>query len=405
MHLDHQGLMCHERTLNAQHIGPANYKNNMSTFSTLGVSDEIISALAKQNITTPLEIQIKAYQALSSKQDAWLCAPTGSGKTLAYLLPLFKNINATKTDLQTAILAPTQELAVQIHDCIRQLTQDSTSAIRSQLLIGNASSKRQKENLKKKPHIVVGSCGRMLELNRDGKLKLHKCSTIAIDEADNMLAEDSIEDVEKFIKATPNDRQLIFISATEKGNTFIIAERLGTDVQWLESEDSQISPPGIEHYYVESSFRHKADTLRRLLNAVQPKRAIVFLHRNATAELVGEKLGHKDLKLVVIHGGLSKFERQKALTDFRKGKIKVLVSSDVSARGLDIKGVTHIINLDLPSDSGDYLHRAGRTGRLGTAGVAISIVSEDELRLIDRYERDLGIIISHATLRDGQLLA
>ncbi|WOO39665.1 DEAD/DEAH box helicase [Rubellicoccus peritrichatus] len=390
--------------LNAQDKDEATDQSTMPTFSTLGISDEIVTALAQQKITTPLDIQSKAYPVISGKQDAWLRSPTGSGKTLAYLLPLLRNIDTTTTDLQVAILAPTQELAVQIHECIRLLSCDGTSALRSQLLIGSASSQRQKEKLKKKPHIVVGSCGRMLELNRAGKLKLHKCNAIAIDEADNMLAEDSVEAVEKFIKATPSSRQLVFISATEKGDAFRVAQTLGKNVQWIESENNQTSPTTIEHFYIESSFRHKADTLRKLLNAVQPDRAIVFLHRNATAELVGEKLSHKELKLMVLHGGMSKFERQKALGDFRKGKIKVLVSSDVSARGLDVKDVTHIINLDLPSDSGDYLHRVGRTGRMGATGAGISIATYDEMRLIDRYERDLGITIHHATLRNGQFL-
>ena len=164
----------------------------MNTFKSLGLSDSRIEALASQNITTPADIQVQAYPTLSNQQDAWLSAPTGSGKTLAYLLPLLERIDASSKDLQLAVLSPTQELAVQIHECIRLLEKDNEPAIRSQLLIGNASVVRQKEKLKKKPHVVVGTVGRMLELNIQRKLKLHRCHMIVIDEADNMLADDSI---------------------------------------------------------------------------------------------------------------------------------------------------------------------------------------------------------------------
>jgi ATP-dependent RNA helicase DeaD len=364
----------------------------MSTFITLGLSEHRIQALAQQNIDTPADIQAQAYPILSSKHDVWLSAPTGSGKTLAYLLPLLEQIDATTTDLQVAILSPTQELAVQIHDCIRLLEQGGSPATRSQLLIGNASAQRQKEKLKKKPHIVVGTCGRMLELGIQRKLKLHLCRSVVIDEADNMLTDDSIEDVEAFLKMTPRDRQLIFTSATEKGNAFNTAQSIGTNVQWLQAEKQQIVPT-IEHSYFEARFHNKARALHHLLKTVCPERAIAFVHRNEGAEELGADLERRHLHLAVLHAGLSKFERQTALDDFRRGKIKVLVASDVAARGLDIKGITHIINVDLPSDSDDYLHRTGRTGRMGASGHAISLVSEGEMKLIRRYERDLGITI------------
>lgn len=364
----------------------------MHTFDTLGLSEHRIQALAQQAISTPADIQAKAYPILSSKQHAWLSAPTGSGKTLAYLLPLLEQIDATTTELQVAILAPTQELAVQIHDCIRQLEHNGTPTVRSQLLIGNASTQRQKEKLKKKPHIVVGTCGRMLWLARERKLKLHQCNCIVIDEADNLLSTDSIVDVEAFIKMTPRDRQMVFTSATDKDDAFQIAQAIGTDVCWLQGE-AQPGKASIKHSYIEASYHNKSKALQQLLETVEPERAIVFLHRNASAEELGEELDTKKLSVLILHGGLSKFEREKALNQFRRGKVKVLIASDVAARGLDIKKLTHIINIDLPSDSGDYLHRAGRTGRMGAAGHTISIVTADELKLIRRYERDLDITI------------
>jgi superfamily II DNA/RNA helicase len=365
----------------------------MSTFKTLGLSDSHIEALLRQQITTPTDIQIQGYPVIRNQQDIWLSAPTGSGKTLAYLLPLLAGVDTSTTDLQVAILSPTQELAVQINDCIRSLEPSNTSSLRSQLLIGNASAQRQKEKLKKKPHIVVGTLGRMLELGRARKLKLHLCQHVVIDEADNMLAEDRIADVEAFLKMTPRDRQLIFTSATQKGDAFYIAKSIGKDVQWRAVEAQPTQAATTEHSYVETRYHNKARVLHKLLQSIDPERAIVFLHRNESAEELGNELSGRYPQIAVLHGGLSKFERQKTLDRFRRGKLRILIASDVAARGLDIKGVTHIFNIDLPSSSDDYIHRAGRTGRMGASGHTISLASEDELKLIRRYERDLNICI------------
>lgn len=363
------------------------------TFQELGLPPGQIEALQRQQITRPTAIQILGYQAILERKDLWLSAPTGSGKTLAYLLPLLSGIDTGTPDLQVAILSPTQELAVQIHECVRSVEPGKTSRLRSQLLIGNASAQRQKEKLKTKPHLVVGTVGRLLELARTPKLKLHCCHCVVIDEADNMLAEDKIAEVEAFLKMTPRDRQLIFASATEKGDAFAIAQSLGRAVQWHAAAAQPSEESGIEHRYVEATYHNKGRVLSRLIESMRPERAIVFVHRNASAEALGAELaGHHPL-LAVLHGKLSKFERQKALNRFRRGKIKVLIASDVAARGLDIQGVTHIFNVDLPSDADDYKHRTGRTGRMGARGHAISLASEDELKLIHRYERDLGLRI------------
>lgn len=372
----------------------------MGTFKELGLCDSRIEALSRQQITVPTDIQIEGYPIVRNQQDIWLSAPTGSGKTLAYLLPLLAGIDLSSTDLQVAILSPTQELAVQIHDCIRALESSTTPSVRSQLLIGNASALRQKEKLKKKPHIVVGTLGRMLELGRTRKLKLHACRSVVIDEADNLLADDRIADVEAFIKMAPRDRQLIFTSATQKGGAFGIAESIGKDVQWRAARSSQAQAPAIEHSYVETRYYNKGSILQQLLQSLKPERAIVFVHRNVSAEELGDELSQRHPQLAVIHGNLSKFARQNALDCFRSGEIKVLIASDVAARGLDIKGVTHIFNVDLPSSSDDYIHRVGRTGRMGASGHALSLASEDEMKLIRRYERDLNIRIERLTLDD-----
>ena len=370
----------------------------MGTFDELEIAAHRVDALTQQHIHEPADIQLKAYPILNSGQNAWLSAPTGSGKTLAYLLPLLQQVDASTNELQLAILSPTQELAVQLHEVIRLLEQSGDPAVRSQLLIGNASTKRQKEKLKKKPHVVVGTCGRMRSLADERKLKLHQCQCLIIDDADNMHIDETIEDVEALIQKTPRDRQLVFTSATDKGDAYLIAQDLCTKLTWIEGTTRE-TVSTIEHRYIEASYHHKAKALQQLLETLEPERAIVFLHRNASAEELGEQLTAKGVDVLVLHGALSKFDREKALNRFRRGKVKVLIASDVAARGLDIKKVSHIINIDLPSDSGDYQHRAGRTGRMGAPGVAISVVTEDELKLIRRYERDLELAIEPLQLR------
>jgi superfamily II DNA/RNA helicase len=376
----------------------------MSTFKDLGLPDQQIKALARLQIITPTDIQTQAFPILRQRKDVWLSAPTGSGKTLAYLLPLIAEIDMSTTDLQVAIVSPTQELAVQIYDCIHSLVDPKqTPTLRSQLLIGNASAQRQKEKLKKKPHIIVGTLGRMLELGRIRKLKLHLCRSIVIDEADNMLAEDKVPDVEAFIKMTPRGRQLVFTSATQKGDAFYIAETIGKDVLWqAAAAATPMTTATIEHSFVATRYHNKGRILRKLLDSMAPDRAIIFVHRNSTAETLGDELRKHQTQLAVIHGGLNKFDRQKALNHFRRGKIKLLIASDVAARGLDVKGVTHIFNVDLPSNSDDYTHRAGRTARMGASGHTISLASEDELKLIRRYERDLHIQIQKLEVEDPE---
>ncbi|MET3873421.1 DEAD/DEAH box helicase [Puniceicoccus vermicola] len=373
----------------------------MSTFKTIGISYSFLRELDRLKMRTPSDIQIQAYPFLSKGKDAWLNAPTGSGKTLAYLIPLLERTDTSTKDIQVAVIAPTQELAVQIHEAVRTLDANGNLAIRSQLLIGNASSKRQKEQLKKKkPHIVIGSSGRMIELVQAGKLKLHNVRAVSIDEADVMLSEDHIGNLEALLKRMPRDRQLVFSSATEKADAFRIAQEMGKEVAWVTGENIE-SDSTIEHFYVDSDYHHRADTLRKLLRAVQPQRALIFTHRNRGAKELGNGFERFDIPHAVLHGELSKFERESALKRFRTGTVPYLISSDVSARGLDIQGLTHIINFDIPTLPDDYLHRVGRTGRMGEAGVAISIVAGDEVRLIRRYEADLDITVKRGKLQGG----
>ena len=373
------------------------------TFSDLQVSPALIQALAKQGITEPLPIQEAALPALAAGQDAYLLSETGSGKTLAYLLPLFARVDPRLEATQVVVIAPTHELALQIQRQCCDLAQNAGLPLRTLLLIGGTSMERQIDKLKRKPQLVVGSAGRILDLIGMGKLKPQKVRAIVVDEADRMLCGDSLDVVQKIIQTAPRDRQLVFVSATEQKESAAVIRALSPQAALISTAATPVNP-NIEHQFMVCEERDKPDLLRRWWHAAKPERTIVFVHRNETAEIVASKLAHHQVPVADLHGAFEKQDRKKAMDDIRSGAAKVMIASDVAARGLDIPGVTHIVNLDAPSQSKAYLHRVGRTARAGAHGVAVSLFTESELRLVRRYQEELGITLREIQVREGQVI-
>jgi len=374
------------------------------TFAELDVHPELVAALAKQQITEPTAIQIAALPVLLAGKDAYLNSETGTGKTLAYLLPIFCRLDAKQEATQVVIVAPTHELAIQIQRQCCDLAQNAGPPIRSLLLIGGTSMDRQIDKLKKKPHIVVGSPGRIRELVDTGKLKARTVRTFVIDEADRLLLEEGLPTILAIIQATPRGRQLIFASATEQRESAAAIATLAPEVVMLQTRAAAVNE-NIAHLYLVCEERDKPEVLRKLLHALRPERAMVFVHRNATAEEVAAKLAHHQIPVANLHAASDKRDRKQAMDDFRSGQVRVLIASDVAARGLDIKGITHIVNLDVPSQSKAYLHRVGRTARAGAKGQAVTLMTKAEVRLVRRYENELGIVMHHVRLREGRVFA
>jgi superfamily II DNA/RNA helicase len=360
-------------------------------------------ALEKQKFTEPTPVQVQAFPVVKAGSDTYINAETGSGKTLAYLLPLLQVLKCEVRAAQVLILVPTHELAIQIHGVVTEMAQHSGMEIRSASLIGGAAIDRQIEKLKRKPQVLVGTPGRILELLERGKLKLAELKTLVIEEADRLLADESLEAVKKVIRACPGRRQLVFVSATEQPKSKEVMEQLSPQLVRLHTQDVVVNP-NIEHYYVVVDQRDKADTIRKLVHATKTKKAIVFTHRNETAEDLAARLEHHKVAVADLHSTYDKEVRKQAMQNFRSGKATVLIASDVAARGLDIPGITHVFNLDIPSKGKDYLHRVGRTGRAGTQGVAVSVLIRPEVRLVKQFERDFGISIREVILREGQML-
>jgi len=373
-------------------------------FNTLGLLPQLVEGLKKENIIYATEIQEKCIPLALDNKDIIAESQTGSGKTLAFLLPIFQKIDMSRREMQAIILAPTHELAMQIESEIKMLSENSGMDITSVAIIGNINITRQIEKLRVKPHIIVGSPGRILELIKKRKITAHTVKTIVIDEADRLLDENNIDTVKAIIKSTLKDRQLIIASATISKSAQAISTDIMKEPEVIKIEALHKVSPNISHVYFLSEQREKIDVLRKLVRMINPEKAIVFINKSNEIQKTTEKLLFHGLKAEAIHGSLEKTDRKKAMDDLRNGKVQLLVASDMAARGLDIKGVTHIFNLDIPEDPTDYLHRVGRTGRVHEKGVAISLVTVKEKECIKRYEKKFGIAIEAKDMYKGSIV-
>jgi len=369
----------------------------------LNMEETILTALKKQNITVPTDVQRKVIPEVLKNKDLIVRSQTGTGKTLAYLIPIFEKLKESN-DLHTIVLVPTHELAAQVHKQIEFLSQNSAIKARSALIIGNVNIDRQITKLKEKPQIIVGSTGRILELIKKRKITAHTVKSIIIDEADRLMLESTYEDVKAVIKTTLRERQIMMFSATISPQTLIKAKEIMKDPLYIEVKESTAVPEAIEHIYFVAEERKKFDVLRKLLRTINPERAIVFAGKSDDVEIILSKLIHHKFNVHAIHGANIKLDRKKALDDFKSGKVQILLASDIAARGLDISGITHVFSLNAPEDPKAYVHRVGRTGRAGNKGMAVSIVSPKELSTIKIYRNALKINISEKALYEGKIV-
>lgn len=371
-------------------------------FKNLKINENLIKGLNIIGIEEPTEIQKEVIPVALDGENLIGQSETGTGKTLAYLLPTLEKIDISKKEMQCIILAPTHELAIQINNTINELKQVASLDITSTALIGSANIKRQIESLKAKPHIIVGSAGRILELIGKKKVSAHTIKTIIIDEVDKLLDKNNLSVVKNIIKATQKQTQVMMFSATLNNKTLDIAKTLKENIKVISVKNNKVNE-NINHNYIKTDSRRKIETLRKLINATKAERILVFNNDIYTTNTTIENLTASNIKVAAIGGNNKMEERKKALEDFRKGKIQVLIASDVAARGLDIKGVTYVINLDIPEDSNDYLHRAGRVGRAGEIGEVFSIVSDREEKIIKIHEKNFKINITEKQLYKGNI--
>ncbi|MGM0846115.1 MAG: DEAD/DEAH box helicase [Bacillota bacterium] len=356
----------------------------------------------KQSQFTELtEVQEKALPIILEGKNLVCESPTGTGKTLAYLLPVLNSIDEKRMQAQALILAPSHELVMQIHQEVQKWTKDS--GINSIALIGGANVKNQVEKLKKKPKIIVGTTGRIMELIKMKKLKMHEINTIVVDEFDSMIGKEHINNIRQIVKTTMSDRQLLFFSATLSDVTDEVASELMQNYEIITVNQGVVSSAKVDHGYLVSEQRDKIEVLRKLSN-VNDIKALVFFNSLETLSEVEEKLKYQKTSLVVLAGESKKMERKHSLDKFRAGKVPMLLTTDVAARGLDISGVTHVIHFEFPTDAKQYIHRSGRTGRMGASGTVLSLVTKREESFLEKMANELDLKVGKKRIHGGQIL-
>ncbi|KAG6636842.1 DEAD-box ATP-dependent RNA helicase 47, mitochondrial [Carya illinoinensis] len=437
------------------------------SFSELGLPTLLIERLEGEGFTVPTDVQSAAIPTILKSHDVVIQSYTGSGKTLAYLLPILSEVgplmkkssdddgkSAKKMEIEAVIVAPSRELGMQIVREVEKILGPANKRVVQQL-VGGANRSRQEEALKKnKPAIVVGTPGRIAEISASGKLHTHGCRFLVLDEVDELLSFNFREDMHRILEhvgrrsgADPRgvkspltqraERQTIMVSATVPFSVIRAARSWGHDpllvqakkVTTLESlppsgpiklsgsmstssSNSNAQPhpaveslpPSLKHYHCVTKLQHKVDTLRRCVHALDAKSVIAFMNHTKQLKDAVFKLEARGMTAAELHGDLGKLARSTTLKKFKNGELRVLVTNELSARGLDVAECDLVVNLDLPTDSIHYAHRAGRTGRLGRKGTVVTICEESEVFVVKKLQKQLGIPIPACEFTEGKLV-
>lgn len=369
------------------------------TFQTLGLHTSLLEAVSSQGYTTPTPIQQKAIPVILKGRDILAGAQTGTGKTAAFALPVLqllrdKDLTATKQP-NVLILAPTRELAAQIGESILGYSQGQR--VRTTVVFGGVNINPQINRLRQGVDIVVGTPGRLLDLANQQALDLSKIEILILDEADRMLDMGFIHDIRRLIKLVPRKRQTLFFSATYSQEIKKLADTLLVNPELVEVARQNTSAETVDHTMYKVPKSRKRDVLSHLIEDGNWNQVLVFTRTKHGANRLCQQLERSGIQSVAIHGNKSQLARTKALADFKAYKVRVLVATDIAARGLDIEKLPHVVNYDLPNVPEDYIHRIGRTGRAGSTGMAISLVDPSEesfLRAIERLMKKSIPVVS-----------
>ena len=375
-----------------------------------------LDKLAEKGIVEPTAVQKQVVPEIKSGKNILFQSETGTGKTLAYLIPLLENISQEEKKVQIVISAPTHELASQIKSEIQ-----SISDIKVALLIGGAPIKRQQELLKEKPLVVIGGPVRLLELINLKKLKVDAVKAIVLDEVDRLLSPELRDETTELVSSMPKNSNLISCSATTKSNIVKILEdalenRKSQNLPECENNETidekietillpmeDVLKRKITHWAFFVEQRKKIEFLRKLLVAEKPSKVLIFTSRADQVENIYSKLKFAKVDCAALHAKTDKIERKQAIDRFRSGKNKILITSDLAARGLDFPDVSHIIQMDVSTNDDFFIHRAGRTARAGKTGINIVIGDAHEMRLYAKLEKKLGFVVYPKELHNGKV--
>ena len=359
----------------------------MTSFAALGVIPALTEVLNKQVIKVATPVQEKAIPAIFKGRDVIAKSQTGTGKTLAYLLPLVQRIQTERDEVQALILTPTRELSKQVFDVLKSLA--SVRGVDAADVIGGRTIENQIQKLKRNPHVIIGTPGRLLDHIRRRTLNLSAVKMVILDEADQMLAAGFREDIEALVDQTPKKRQFILLSATMTEDTVRLARKYMTNPERIDVAEKETAST-VEQRIYETTKEHKLPLLIRHLKEMNPFMSVVFCNTKDEAHRLAERLAEEtDIVVEELHGDMSQGQRNQVIRRFEKMEIQVLVASDVAARGLDVEGITHVFNFGIPRNLEYYVHRIGRTGRAGTHGIAITYVTPEDGALLRRLEKSI----------------
>ena len=361
------------------------------TFLKYNLNQEIVKALNALGYSKPSDVQQKVLPIILAGKDVVVKSQTGSGKTAAFAIPLCEKVIWDETKPQALVLTPTRELAIQVKEEIKNIGR--FKRIKPVAVFGKQPFQDQARELKQRSHIVVGTPGRVMDhINRE-TLDISKISYLIIDEADEMLNMGFIDQVKEIINMLNKKRQTMLFSATMPDEIMGLSRKYMTNPEMVEIKAQKLITEKIEHSLYKVDETRKMNELRKVLVNEVPESAMIFCKTKENVDKVFEYLNKKGISVNRIHGGMMQKDRMDVMEDMRRGKFRLLVATDVAARGIDIEGITHVINYDLPVEKEAYVHRIGRTGRAGAKGKAISLVNQYERRLLNEIEEYIGFKI------------
>ena len=360
-----------------------------TTFRDLDLNPKIISALAGLGYQQPTAIQAKSIPVLLQAQDMIAQAQTGTGKTAAFALPILNKLRVKQRSPQALIITPTRELAIQVADAFKSYAKH-LSGISITTLYGGANYRSQLQDLKRGAQIVVGTPGRVMDHIRRQSLQLDNISSLILDEADEMLKMGFIEDVEWILEKIPHTHQIALFSATMPKEIKKIAQRYLQAPMHIHIKTKTEQVEKIHQFYTRVPYQHKVDVLSRFLMIEKVDAAFVFVRTKHESNDVADYLKSKGHAASALNGDMNQSMRQQVVEKIKRGKLDIIVATDVAARGIDVERVSHVFNYDMPHDKDAYIHRIGRTGRAGRSGKALTFVTPREIRSLTRLEKDIN---------------
>jgi ATP-dependent RNA helicase DeaD len=364
-------------------------------FAELGLSQGALDAIAALEYHEPTPIQVETIPVIMRGRDIIGQAQTGSGKTAAFGLPAVEQIDVDSPDIQMLVLTPTRELCIQVAQALRTFSEHK--GIKTVAVFGGQPIPEQTVQLRQGPQIVVGTPGRVMDLIRRGWLQLSDCRYVVLDEADEMLSLGFMEDVEWILKKTPSGRQTLLFSATMPAPIRKLADRYLYEPVHVKVESATLTVETIDQVIVEVEPNRKLDVLCAILERDRPAASIVFRRRKMTVDELVAQLGARGFDAVPLHGDMPQGRRDGVMLRFRSGRAKLLVATNVAARGLDISHVSHVFSYDVPDDPEEYTHRIGRTGRVGRSGLAYTFMTNRDRKGVAEIERVTGAKVRHFT--------